>query len=144
MSVKGADGSPVADADVAVVVVDEAVLSLTGYKLADPIAAMYAPQTDERPVDYLRNSLVLANPSVFGAAGHHADDGRGGRHAGRRRPRALQATKASRSRGARRRASALRACRPVRCQPAPGADGYERGFVRRHRTRRASTSPPSG
>ena len=68
VSVKGADGSAVANADVAVVVVDEAVLSLTGYKLADPIGAMYAPATDERSVDYLRNSLVLANPTVFGSA----------------------------------------------------------------------------
>ena len=68
VSVKGADGSPVADADVAVVVVDEAVLSLTGYKLADPISAMYPAESDEHPVDYLRSSLVLANPAVFGKA----------------------------------------------------------------------------
>jgi hypothetical protein len=66
VSVAGADGSPVSGADVAVVVVDEAVLSLTGYKLADPIAAMYADRSHERPVDYLRSSLVLANPQVFG------------------------------------------------------------------------------
>src|SRR4029078_5261521 len=67
VSVAGADGSAVAGADVAVVVVDEAVLSLTGYKLAAPMATMYAAQSDERPVDYLRSSLVLANPAVFGA-----------------------------------------------------------------------------
>src|SRR6185295_11199763 len=67
VSVAGADGSAVAGADVAVVVVDEAVLSLTGYKLADPIAAIYTEQTNERSADYLRNSLVLANPAVFGA-----------------------------------------------------------------------------
>src|SRR5207244_354844 len=66
VKVTGADGAPVADSDVAVVVVDDAVLSLTGYKLADPVAAMYSPNSSERPVDYLRNSLVLANPSVFG------------------------------------------------------------------------------
>ena len=66
VSVKGPDGAAVADADVAVVVVDEAVLSLTGYKLADPISTMYPAQDDERPVDYLRSSLVLANPAVFG------------------------------------------------------------------------------
>jgi hypothetical protein len=66
VSVKAPDGSAVANADVAVVVVDEAVLSLTGYTLADPIAAMYAAESDERSVDYLRNSLVLANPAVFG------------------------------------------------------------------------------
>ena len=45
VSVKAPDGSPVGNADVAVVVVDEAVLSLTGYKLADPLAAMYAAHT---------------------------------------------------------------------------------------------------
>jgi uncharacterized protein YfaS (alpha-2-macroglobulin family) len=66
VSVNGGDGSAVAGADVAVVVVDDAVLSLTDYKLADPISAMYAPQSGERSVDYLRNSLVLANPAVFG------------------------------------------------------------------------------
>ena len=66
VSVAAPDGSTVAGADVAVVVVDDAVLSLTGYKLADPISAMYAPGSDERTVDYLRNSLVLANPDVFG------------------------------------------------------------------------------
>ena len=69
VAVTTADGSPVRGADVAVVVVDDAVLSLTGYKLADPISAMYAPQTDEHSVDYLRNSLVLANPAVFGQPG---------------------------------------------------------------------------
>jgi len=66
VKVTGADGAPVANSDVAVVVVDDAVLALTGYKLADPIATMYAPTTGERPVDYLRNSLLLANPTVFG------------------------------------------------------------------------------
>ena len=68
VSVAGADGAPVAGADVAVVVVDEAVLSLTGYTLSDPIAAMYASQTYDRPADYLRSTLMLANPTVFGKA----------------------------------------------------------------------------
>ena len=63
---KGSDGSPVANADVAVVVVDEAVLALTGYKLPDPISAMYPAQDANLSADYLRNSLVLANPNVFG------------------------------------------------------------------------------
>ncbi len=66
VSVAAADGSAVAGADVAVVVVDDAVLSLTDYTLADPISAMYAPESGEHSVDYLRNSLVLANPAVFG------------------------------------------------------------------------------
>ena len=36
------DGAPVSDAAVAVVVVDEAVLALTGYQLADPLDVFYA------------------------------------------------------------------------------------------------------
>ncbi len=36
-----ADGDPVEGADVAIVVVDEAVLSLTGYELADPLDVFY-------------------------------------------------------------------------------------------------------
>jgi uncharacterized protein YfaS (alpha-2-macroglobulin family) len=66
VTVHGADGAPVAGADVAVAVVDDAVLSLTGYKLPDPIATLYPDQSDAGTADYLRNSLVLANPSVFG------------------------------------------------------------------------------
>ncbi len=68
VSVKAANGAPVAGADVAVVVVDDAVLSLTGYQLADPIGAMYPAQSEQGSVDYLRSSLLLANPTVFGQA----------------------------------------------------------------------------
>jgi hypothetical protein len=39
-----ADGEPVAGAEVAVVVVDEAVLALTDYALPDPMAFFYAPR----------------------------------------------------------------------------------------------------
>jgi len=39
--VKDANGRPVKDAEVAVVVVDEAVLALTGYDVVDPIAIFY-------------------------------------------------------------------------------------------------------
>ena len=115
MSVAGADGAPVAGADVAVVVVDDAVLSLTGYKLADPISAMYAPSTYERPVSYLRSSLVLANPAVFGRARGRADDDvRGISEERRGAPStASRATKASRARSA-VQGSPERKGRPVR------------------------------
>ena len=66
VAVTAANGSAVADAEVAVVVVDEAVLSLTGYELPDPLGAFYPPRADEQYFDYLRNSLVLANPATFG------------------------------------------------------------------------------
>ena len=42
VQVLGPDGAPVSDATVAVVVVDEAVLALTGYQLADPLDVFYA------------------------------------------------------------------------------------------------------
>ena len=41
VEVKDADGNPVKGAEVALVVVDEAVLALTGYTLADPLATFY-------------------------------------------------------------------------------------------------------
>ena len=40
-----AGGSPVPDAELAVVVVDEAILALTGYQLADPVAVFYRART---------------------------------------------------------------------------------------------------
>jgi uncharacterized protein YfaS (alpha-2-macroglobulin family) len=68
VEVRGAGGAPVANADVAVVVVDEAVLSLVGYELPDPIGAFYSPRYEERWFDYLRASLVLARPELFPGA----------------------------------------------------------------------------
>ena len=44
---KDADGQPVADAELAVVVVDEAILALTNYQLPDPISVFYT----DRPSD---------------------------------------------------------------------------------------------
>jgi hypothetical protein len=41
VEVRDAAGRPVADAEVALVVVDEAVLALTGYRIANPLAAFY-------------------------------------------------------------------------------------------------------
>ena len=42
LDLRDAAGRPVADGEVAVVVVDEAVLALTGYRLPDPLAVFYA------------------------------------------------------------------------------------------------------
>ena len=62
VQVKDAAGRPVAGAEVAVIVVDEAVLALTGYQLADPLAAFY-PQRDSGVADYyLREHILLVNP----------------------------------------------------------------------------------
>ena len=59
-------GAPVADAGVALVVVDEAVLSLTGYELADPLDTFYTPVSSRLDPQLLRESIILANPGVFG------------------------------------------------------------------------------
>jgi hypothetical protein len=62
LDLRDAAGQPVADGEVAVVVVDEAVLALTGYRLPDPLAVFYAPRgagVDDR---HLRASVVLARP----------------------------------------------------------------------------------
>ncbi|MFZ6027041.1 MAG: alpha-2-macroglobulin family protein [Chloroflexota bacterium] len=67
LQVTDANGNPVSGAEVAVVVVDEAILALSGYQLADPLAVFYT----QRPADvtsyYLRGSIVLANPLALAA-----------------------------------------------------------------------------
>ena len=40
VTVRDASGEPVADAEFAVVVVDEAILALTGYQLIDPVSSI--------------------------------------------------------------------------------------------------------
>ncbi len=67
VTVKDAAGKPVAGAELAVVVVDEAVLALTNYQMADPLAVFYA-QRDEGVRDaYLRSSIILASPDDLAA-----------------------------------------------------------------------------
>jgi len=60
VDVRDASGKPVGDAEVALVVVDESVLALTGYRLADPLAAFYY-QRDPGTMDHhLRAQVLLA------------------------------------------------------------------------------------
>jgi alpha-2-macroglobulin len=66
VSVVGPDGEPVADAGVALIVVDEAVLSLSGYQLLDPLGTFYQPVYSSLQPSLLRDSIILANPEVFG------------------------------------------------------------------------------
>ncbi len=66
VTVLDASGDPVPDAGVALIVVDEAVLSLTGYELADPLAAFYSNVFSTLDPQLIRDSIVLANPDVFG------------------------------------------------------------------------------
>jgi uncharacterized protein YfaS (alpha-2-macroglobulin family) len=64
-----AGGRPVADAELAVVVVDEAILALTDYELADPVAAFYQTRSGDISSVYGRASIVLANPEALAAQG---------------------------------------------------------------------------
>ncbi|MCX6043780.1 MAG: MG2 domain-containing protein, partial [Chloroflexi bacterium] len=78
-----ANGQPVKDGELAAVVVDEAILALTNYQLADPVAAFYSQRPSYLSRYYGRASLVLANPQalvdqVANSAGTMAAQARGG------------------------------------------------------------------
>ncbi len=61
--VTDAQGKAVKGAEVALIVVDEAILALTGYELADPVAVFY-PNRDAGVRDYhLRSSVLLVDPT---------------------------------------------------------------------------------
>ena len=72
VNVADAQGKPVADAELAVVVVDEAILALTNYTLADPLAVFYQARSGDVSSYYGRSSLVLANPQVLVEKGEAA------------------------------------------------------------------------
>ncbi|MBC8071297.1 MAG: hypothetical protein IAG13_23430, partial [Deltaproteobacteria bacterium] len=83
IDVTDAAGKPVGDAEVALVVVDEAVLALTGYKLSDPLASFYGYREPGARDHHLRAQLLLASNvevnagrSVGGAPGGAAADGK--------------------------------------------------------------------
>ncbi|MCJ7625764.1 MAG: MG2 domain-containing protein, partial [Anaerolineaceae bacterium] len=62
-----ADGKPVPDASLAVVVVDEAVLALTNYQLADPVSVFYYSRSSYLSSTYGRSSIILVDPQVLAA-----------------------------------------------------------------------------
>jgi len=62
VAVKDAEGRPVKGAELAVVVVDEAILALTNYQLADPVAAFYRRRADGVSDYHLRGHILLVDP----------------------------------------------------------------------------------
>jgi len=60
--VKDASGEPVSQAEITLVVVDEAVLALTNYQLADPLSIFYTRRQANFDGVYGRASIVLADP----------------------------------------------------------------------------------
>ncbi len=60
-----ATGEPVAGAELAVVVVDEAILALTNYRLPNPIDIFYTWRSGDVDSRYGRASIILANPAAL-------------------------------------------------------------------------------
>ena len=65
LTVVNAAGQPVANAELAVVVVDEAILALTNYQLADPVATFYTDRWSGVESRYGRDSIMLADPAAL-------------------------------------------------------------------------------
>jgi uncharacterized protein YfaS (alpha-2-macroglobulin family) len=59
---------PVADAELAVVVVDEAILALTNYQMIDPIGIFYSARPSLLSSNYARTSIILADPKALAQA----------------------------------------------------------------------------
>lgn len=64
VDVKGPDGRGVGGAQVAVIVVDEAVLALSGYKTPDPVAVFYSPRGTDVHEIMVRDRVLLAEPDL--------------------------------------------------------------------------------
>ncbi|HEX5708410.1 MAG TPA: DUF6049 family protein, partial [Pyrinomonadaceae bacterium] len=62
VEVKDAAGRPVAGGELAVIVVDESVLALTGYRLDDPVGVFYALRGADVSDHHLRKNVQLSNP----------------------------------------------------------------------------------
>ncbi len=67
VTVTDAGGQPVPGADVTVIVVDEAVLALTGYDLGNPIDAFYGDLWANLTASYTRSSVLLARSDTLTA-----------------------------------------------------------------------------
>ncbi|MGH9903575.1 MAG: alpha-2-macroglobulin family protein, partial [Pyrinomonadaceae bacterium] len=80
VEVRDAAGRPVAGSEMAVVVVDEAILALTGYKLPDPVQAFYSHRGADVSDHHLRASVKLDDPEKLkrGTDVYHGGGGAGG------------------------------------------------------------------
>ncbi|MBX3259190.1 MAG: hypothetical protein KF782_05820 [Labilithrix sp.] len=83
VDVKDHAGRAVADAQVALIVADESVLALSGYKTPDPIELFYAPRSSDVSDLGMRDRVLLGEPDLtklreVEARGNMAVDGFGG------------------------------------------------------------------
>jgi uncharacterized protein YfaS (alpha-2-macroglobulin family) len=67
VEVKDAAGKPVAGSEIALVVVDEAILSLTGYRIDDPLNTFYSERSGDTTDYHLRSNVLLGNPEDVAA-----------------------------------------------------------------------------
>ncbi|HMV85460.1 MAG TPA: alpha-2-macroglobulin family protein [Blastocatellia bacterium] len=65
VELRDAAGKPVAGGEVAVIVVDEAVLALSNYQLADPLNTFYNQRGADVSDYHLRRNVVLAKPDAL-------------------------------------------------------------------------------
>ncbi len=73
VAVTDAAGQPAAGSELAVIVVDEAVLALSGYRLDDPLATFYGQLPYQISSQFGRQSIVLVDPRSFLADGGATD-----------------------------------------------------------------------
>ncbi len=78
VKLSNAAGKPVADAEFAVVVVDEAILALSNYQMRDPLSVFYADRESWVSSYYGRNSVILADPESLVDRGLTGMGGGGG------------------------------------------------------------------
>jgi uncharacterized protein YfaS (alpha-2-macroglobulin family) len=79
VEVKDASGRAVQGSELAVVVVDESVLALTGYKLEDPLSIFYSERGADVTDYHLRENVLLLDPGDIGT-GVGGGGGAGGGH----------------------------------------------------------------
>ncbi len=77
-------GEPVANSEVAIVVVDESVLALTRYSIADPMGVFYTTRGDGVTDYHLRKDVLLGNPEDVKAPPPPPDPSHGGMTSWRR------------------------------------------------------------
>ncbi|MBI4511517.1 MAG: hypothetical protein HY698_17925, partial [Deltaproteobacteria bacterium] len=68
VELRDAAGRPVSGGEVALAVVDEAILSLTGYRWPDPLAVFYSDRPPGARDYHMREDVVLANPEDLARA----------------------------------------------------------------------------
>ncbi len=67
VDVKDAEGKALKDAEVAIVVVDESILSLSSYMMADPVSFFYPTRPSGVSNHHLRTHLLLVDPAALRA-----------------------------------------------------------------------------